>query len=92
MHDHGAVNQIAPQRAQTSAVKGKKFDPMAMAREMVMRRVARGPVHYGLVVECVRLSSVARLVSGYDVFQGLLMESRLQIDGDGILSVPRHVF
>jgi hypothetical protein len=65
---------------------------MAVARETVLRRVARGPVHYGIVVECVRLSPVARLVSGYDTFHSLVMAGEIKIDAGGTLSIssPPH--
>lgn len=63
------------------------FNPMQIAKNIIMRRVARGPVHYGIAVECVRVSDVHRLVSGYDAFHGLLNDGKLTIDNNGILSV-----
>lgn len=62
------------------------FNPMEIARSIIARRVARGPVHFSIAVECVRVSDVHRLVSGYDAFQSLLNEGRLNIDSNGILS------
>lgn len=62
------------------------FNPMEIARNIIMRRVARGPVHYGTAVECVRVSDVSRLVSGYDAFHGLLQDGKLNIDKNGVLS------
>lgn len=61
------------------------FNPMETARNIILRRVSRGPVHYGIAVECVRVSDVHRLVSGYDAFHGLVKEGKLTIDGNGIL-------
>lgn len=61
------------------------FNPMEIARSIIIRRVARGPVHYGIAVECVRVSDVHRLVSGYDAFHGLVQEGKLTIDGNGVL-------
>lgn len=63
------------------------FDPMQIARDIIMRRVSRGPVHYGIAVECVRVSDVHRLVSGYDAFHGLIQDGKLNIDSNGILSI-----
>lgn len=61
------------------------FNPMEIARGIIMRRVSRGPVHYGIAVECVRVSDVNRLVSGYDAFHSLVQEGKLTIDSNGIL-------
>jgi hypothetical protein len=93
MQSHGTAAPAAHQKAQPSAVQGNQFDPMAVARETVLRRVARGPVHYGIVVECVRLSPGLRgLVSGYDTFHSLVMAGEIKIDAGGTLSIssPPH--
>lgn len=63
------------------------FKPMQIAREIVLRKVAKGRVHYGIVVECVRISDVHRLVSGYDAFHILIKEGVLNIDSKGFLSL-----
>ena len=65
------------------------FNPQAIARNVVLNRVRRGACHFGTAVECVHLSDVGRLVSGYDTFSGMVADGTLALDAKGNLSIAR---
>lgn len=62
------------------------FNPAAIAQNIILTRVRRSACHFSVAVECVRLSDVSRIASGYDAFGALLKSGALVISADGVLS------
>lgn len=63
------------------------FNPAEIAKTIVLRQLAGGACHLSVVVECVRLSDISRMASGYSAIDALIKTGEIVCNGKDMLSM-----